>query len=391
MSKYNFNKIIDREDSCSVKYDLRQTIFNSKEVIPMWVADMDFASPSFITSAIKERLSHPILGYSFRPDSYYESIIRWFKKRHDWSISKDWIGFSPGIVPALNIIVRAFTRPGDKIVVQPPVYYPFFSAIKSNNRIQINNPLILQNGRLCIDFKHLRSIMDNSVKMLILCSPHNPGGSVWTKTELEKIAEICLKNHTLLVSDEIHCDLVYKPNKHIPVASLKEKFADNIITCVAPSKTFNIAGLSTSSVIISNESLRKIYNKGLDRLHIGMGNIFGAVASEAAYDHGDEWLDHLLKYLKGNIDMAVDFFNKRIPQIRVIQPEATYLIWLDCRKLGMSDKELQEFFIKDAGIGLSPGIQFGQGGEGFMRINVACPEKRMIKALNQLEKSIIKL
>lgn len=391
MTRYNFDRIIDRNETSSVKYDLRGKIFNKKDVIPMWVADMDFATPDFITDAIKERLKHQILGYSFRSDKYFESIESWFKSQHDWSLSKEWIAFSPGIVPALNIIVRAFTNQGDKIIVQPPVYYPFFSAINSNHRVQVNNPLILQNGRLCIDFEHLESVMDDDVRMFILCSPHNPGGSVWNKEELEQIANLCLEKDILLVSDEIHCDLVFKPNKHIPVASLSKKYADITITCVAPSKTFNIAGLSTSSVIISNEHLRETYNRELDRLHIGMGNIFGAIASEAAYTHGGEWLESLLKYLRNNIDITVNFFKRNITRINVIRPEATYLLWLDCRGLGMKDEELQEFFINEAGVGLSPGIQFGEGGEGFMRMNIACPEKLLLKALTQLEESITKL
>jgi len=384
---YNFDETVNRENTDSVKFDLRKEIFEKEDVIPMWVADMDFKTPDFIVNAIKERTKHEVFGYSIRPKSYYNSIVNWVDRRHNWKIEADWISFSPGIVPAINMAVLAFTKPGDNIIVQPPVYFPFFSAIQNNERNQIENPLILKDGRYCIDFDDL-AIKLKDAKVLILSNPHNPGGSVWTKEELLKLGEICVKNNVLIFADEIHADLVYDGFEFIPIASLSDDIAENTITFIAPSKTFNMAALATSSVIASNKQIKEKYDKVLDTIHIGMGNVFGSVASEAAYTHGDEWLDQLMDYLTTNLDFAENYFKINIPEIALIRPEGTYLVWLDCSKLNLKGKDLKDFVIHDASLGFNDGRMFGTGGKGFMRMNIACPKQTLEKALENLKDAI---
>ncbi|MCK5171503.1 MAG: PatB family C-S lyase [Bacteroidales bacterium] len=388
--KYNFDEIINRENTASVKYDLRKDIFEKEDVIPMWVADMDFKTPDFIIKAIKDRANHEVLGYSFRPESYFLSIVNWLKRRHNWEISKDWISFSPGIVPAVNMAILAFTEPNDKIIIQPPVYFPFFSAIKNNNRVIVENPLKFKNGRYFFDLNDLEKKVADA-KMLILSNPHNPGGSVWTKDELKSLGEMCVKKNVLIMSDEIHADLVFKDFKFTPLASVSKEIADSTVTFIAPSKTFNMAALATSSVITSNNELKEKYDKVLDAIHMGLGNVFGTVASEAAYKYGDEWLDQLIDYLSENLDFAQDFLNEKIPQIKMIRPEGTYLVWLDCSELNLKGKDLKEFMIKDAGLGFNDGRMFGTGGEGYMRMNIACPKQTLLDALILLEKAVNKL
>ncbi len=385
--KYNFDETINRENTASVKYDLRKEIFNNEKVIPMWVADMDFKTPDFIVNAIKKRANHEVFGYSIRPKSYFESIVNWVKRRHNWIINEEWISFSPGIVPAINMAVLAYTDPGDKIIVQPPVYFPFFSAIKNNDRELVENPLKLKNNRYHFDFDDLKDKLKDA-KMLILSNPHNPGGSVWTKDELKKLGELCVEHNVLIMADEIHADLVYKEYSYTPVASISESIANYTVSFIAPSKTFNMAALATSSVICSNKELKEKYDKVLDTIHIGMGNVFGTVASEAAYNYGDEWLDQLMDYLAKNLDLAQDYFEEKIPQIKMMRPEGTYLVWLDCSGLDLKDKDLKDFMIEDAGLGFNDGRMFGTGGEGYMRMNIACPKQTLLDALIQLEHAV---
>lgn len=385
--KYNFDEIIDREDTASVKYDLRKEIFNNEKVIPMWVADMDFKTPDFIIQAIRERLNHEVFGYSIRPKSYFTSIINWLQRRHKWDIKEEWISFSPGIVPAINLAVMAYTEPGDKIIIQPPVYFPFFSAVKNNNRTLVENPLKLKKSRYCFDFKDLEEKLKDA-KMLIISNPHNPGGSVWKKDELKKLGEMCVENNVLIMSDEIHADLVFKDHKYTPLASISKAIANYTVTFIAPSKTFNMAALATSSVLSSNAELKEKFDKVLDTIHIGMGNVFGTVASEAAYTYGDEWLNQLMDYLSENIDFAQEYLQEKIPQIKMMRPEGTYLVWLDCSKLDLKGKDLKDFMIEDAGLGFNDGRMFGTGGEGHMRMNIACPRQILLDALIQLEKAV---
>jgi cystathionine beta-lyase len=387
---YNFDEHIHREGTLSVKYDLRNTIFNNEEVIPMWVADMDFKTPDFIIRAIHQRLEHEILGYSFISPAFYDSVVDWNLRRHHWQIKSEWISFSPGVVPAVNLLIMAFTSPGDGIIIQPPVYFPFFSAVKNHNRRLILNPLQYKKGVYSMDFDDLEAKIDSGTKMLILCSPHNPTGNVWSPDVLKKLAEICVRNKILLVSDEIHADLVYKDNRHTPTACLSDEIAGNTITCMAPSKTFNLAGLSTSYLVIPDRQLREKYEKKLDTVHVGAGNIFGFIAAEAAYAYGNDWLEQLMDYLSGNLNLLIEFVEKHIPLIRVVVPQATYLVWLDCTKLGMKPDELKSFMINNAGLGLNDGPQFGRGGEGFQRINIACPRQVLYEALKKMEAAINK-
>ena len=385
---WNFDETFEREGTDCIKYDLRKETFGINEIIPMWVADMDFKTPDFIVTALQKRLSHNIYGYSFRPHKYFQSIIDWLASRHNWPIQKEWICFSPGIVPALNLCTLAFTRPGDSIIVQPPVYFPFFSAVESHGRNLIYNRLNESDGKWSMDFDSLIASINDKTTMIIISNPHNPVGRVWTIGELTRLADICLSNNILILSDEIHCDLALPGFSHTPVAKISEKIADITVTCIAPSKTFNLAGLSTSSVIISNPVQRKYFNRRIETLHIGNGNIFGTSASIAAYSEGHDWLDALLEYIDKNVDYVKNYCGQMIPEIIPVTPEATYMIWLDCRKLGLQGKGLQDFFVKNAGVGMNEGSTFGPGGEGFMRMNLATTHYNVEKAMEQIEKAV---
>jgi cystathionine beta-lyase len=385
---WNFDEPAGREGTDCIKYDRRQETFGVKDVIPMWVADMDFNSPDFVVESLRKRLEHEIYGYSFRPETYFTSMINWIKSRHNWTINKEWISFCPGIVPALNFCTLAYTQPGDSIIVQPPVYFPFFSAAESHGRNLIYNRLIESEGKWVMDYNSLIAGIDTKTKMIIISNPHNPVGRVWTPEELNNLADICLKNNILIISDEIHCDLVLPGFTHTPMASISEDIASNTITLIAPSKTFNLAGLSTSSVIITNPVLRKAFNRIVDNLHVGNGNIFGTTASISAYTYGHKWLDALLDYIDHNIEFVIDYCGKMIPEIIPVQPEATYMIWLDCRKFGMTGKELQNFFVEKAGVGMNEGSTFGPGGDGYMRMNVGTTHNTVMKALEQIEKAV---
>lgn len=389
--RWNFDEHIRREGSNSIKYDLRKETFGSQDIIPMWVADMDFRTPGFIVEAISKRLEHEIFGYSFRPPEYYSSIIDWMKARHGLNVEKEWICFSPGIVPAVNICTLAYTDPGDSIIVQPPVYFPFFSAVELHGRKLVYNQLAESDGSWEMDFDNLKKIIDTRTKMIIISNPHNPVGRAWSTEELEELAEICLKNNILILSDEIHCDLVLPGFRHTPFAGLSESAAAGTVTCIAPSKTFNLAGLSTSSLIIPDIAKRKSFNSMIEKLHISGGNIFGSAASIAAYTHGHEWLDDLMVYLSANAEYVTSYCASYIPEISPVRLEATYLMWLDCRKLGMTGAELQKFFITKAYVGMNEGSTFGPGGEGFMRMNLACPRATVIKAMEQVEAAISEL
>ncbi|NLE33501.1 MAG: putative C-S lyase, partial [Bacteroidales bacterium] len=358
------------------------------DVIPMWLADMDFATPPFIIEALRERLDHDIFGYSFRPDSYFESFINWVEALHGWNIRREWIEFSPGVVPALNICTHAYTSPGDEIIIQPPVYPPFYGAVSDHGRNLVFNPLTETAEGYLMDFESLRRVITPKTRMLILSNPHNPVGRVWTGDELSELAELCHDKGIIVLSDEIHSDLTLPGVKHVPLASVSEKAASVTLTCMAPSKTFNLAGLSTSSIIISDPVLMDKYRKTLVGLHLHLGNIFGNVASRAAYTGGREWLEQMMKYVEGNVDLVMDFCRERLPLIRPLRPEATYMIWLDCRAMDMSGAELNRFFVEHAGVGMNEGSRFGPGGEGFMRMNLACPRAMVRKALEQIENAI---
>jgi len=384
--KFDFDSIISREGTGAVKLEWRKQLFGREDVLPMWVADMDFAVPPFVSEAIRQRAEHPIFGYTGLPASYYEAVIGWQRRRLDWEIEKDWIHYTPGVVTALNLLVEALTEPGDKIIVQPPVYFPFFWAVERNRRTLLLNRLVEENNRYFIDFHDLELKIRDGAKMLILCSPHNPVGRAWTREELERIGSLCLTNDVLIISDEIHGDLVLPGHMHIPLASLSQELARKTVTCIAPSKTFNLAGLFTSSVIIPDDSLRRKYSVAADRVHISP-NIFGIVASEAAYTHGDAWLEELLSYLSANARFASETLKRKLPWIKVSPLEATYLLWLDFRGSGMKDDEIKRTLVEKAGVGLSPGNMFGLGGEGFQRMNIGCPRSVLQEAIERMAKA----
>ncbi|MDR1055349.1 MAG: PatB family C-S lyase [Prevotellaceae bacterium] len=381
---YNFDEIINRENTNCIKWDLRESVFGRADVLPAWVADMDFRTPDFVMNAIREKAEHEIMGYVFRPQSFFDSVRDWLKRRNGWQTdSKDMV-FTPGIVPALNFSVEVFTDKGDKVVIQPPVYTPFFGAIKDHERELIENPLVEKDGYYTIDFEDMERKLANNAKMFILCNPHNPVGRVWTKEELLQIGNLCVKHNVLIISDEIHCDLVFKPNKHIHIASLSDQIAQLTLTCLAPSKTFNMAGFATSIAHSANSEILKKFNSFIERYHLNMGNIFGNIAFEAAYKYGDDWLDQLLDYVKANMEYVEAFLKENMPEIRTRKNEGTYLMWLDFKAFNLKDSDLNDMLINKAGLGLNSGIMFGLEGKGFMRLNVACPRATLEKVMKQL-------
>jgi cystathionine beta-lyase len=387
MKKYNFDEIVPREGTNCIKYDARDWMFKTNDLIPLWVADMDFKTPDLIVEAIKKRAEHEIYGYTFKPESYFQAIVGWMKRRHNWEIQKEWISSSPGVVAGLTLVIETFSKPGDEVIVQPPVYFPFFDCVKSTKRKLVENPLKIEKGRYTFDFDDLKTKITENTKLLLLCNPQNPGGMVWTKAELEKLSAICLENNIMVISDEIHSDLIYKGNKHIPFATLSEEVAKNCAILMAPSKTFNVAGLSTSLIIIPDKTKFARYERTLGVGHLGMGNIFGSVALEAAYTSGDEWLKQMLDYLWDNYLLLSQFISERIPKVKVMKPEATYLIWIDFRKYGMKNAELMKFTIENAKVGLNDGGRFGTGGDGWLRINIGCPRSILTEALERLGKA----
>lgn len=387
---FDFDKIIERKGSSCIKWDGMEKFLGAGDALPMWVADMDFLTPEYITEAIIKRANHGVFGYPLRDEGYFTSLMDWLQRRHQWKVERDWITFCPGVVPAVNMAVLAYTSPGDKIIVQPPVYFPFFTAVTDHKRTLVYNNLVMSAGRLCMDFDNLETLAKDGAKMLILSNPHNPGGSVWTKSELTQMAEICLKYNVLIISDEIHCDLIFKPFKHTPVAGISKEISLQTLTTVAPSKTFNLSGLATSSVIIENDSLRRKFNAQLDHLHIGGGNIFGNIASEQAYSHGDSYVDELMDYLALNSVILEKYVSDNLPKIKIIRPESTFLVWLDCREMGLNDEELNKFFLHKAKVGMNPGKMFGAGGEGFMRMNIGCPAATLVKGLDRIKEAFSK-
>jgi cysteine-S-conjugate beta-lyase len=399
--EYDFDGEVNRQGTSCVKWEfvvddenpqkLKYTgeCFGENRLLPLWVADMDFPCPEPVIKALADRVEKGIYGYTLPTEPYYSSVINWMKKRQGWEIAPEWICLSPGVVPAINLLVRTFISPGDSVLIQPPVYHPFFSAIENNKGGIAANPLLFENGRYHMDIHDLEAkARDPKVKMAILCSPHNPVGRVWTPEELVRFGEICLENDVLIVSDEIHGDLIYKGNTFTPFASLNEDFAKNSVTCTAPSKTFNMAGLQTSNIIIPDETLRIKFTQSLASNGLFTLNTFGIVALQAAYDNGEEWLDQVMDYIEVNLVYLQEFVAEKIPQISVVEPEGTYLVWLDCRNLGMEKQELRRLFFKDARVYLDDGIMFGPEGEGFQRINIACPRPILVEALGRIENAI---
>lgn len=384
----DFNTIIPRKGTNSVKYDLLKQLFGREDLLSLWVADMDFACPDFILDAIKKRAEHPVFGYSIRSEAYLDAIVQWQKNRHQWDIQAQDISFSPGVVTGLYLAMEAFTQKGDKIIVQPPVYFPFFHTVKNNGRILIENQLKEKDDYYTMDLEQLRSEIDENTKMLFLCNPHNPVGRAWKREELEELVDLCYEKNILIVSDEIHSDLVFAPNQHIPIASISEKAKEITFTLMAPSKTFNVAGLSTSYMICQNKKLRTKYEQRLEAAHLSQGNIFGTVALQAAYEHGGQWVDELMQYLQNNAHFVVDYIQENIPEIGIKMPEATYLMWLNMSNLNLKGKKMDAFFVEKAGLAINNGKMFGKGGLDYARINIGMPKQQIEQALTQLEKAV---
>lgn len=381
---YNFDEIIDRRGTFSVKYDMCETVFGRADVLPMWVADMDFRTPDFIRDAVIARAKGDVYGYTFRDDGYYQAVADWITRRHGWKVDKKWISYTPGVVAAINMAVMGLTSVGDGVIIQTPVYPPFIHSVTSHGRKLITNTLKDSDHGYEMDFDLLER-QAKDAKMLILSNPHNPVGRCWTKNELQRLGEICLKNNVLVISDEIHCDLVLPGFKHIPFASLSPEFEKISITAHAASKTFNIAGMATSSIIVPNDELREKYVGFVHDTEIDLGNVLGKEATRAAMLHGEPWLAQLLNYLKDNADFAVDFIRREMPKVRVHKPEATYLLWLDFSGYGLSDEKLNRRMVDEIGLGLNPGHEFGKEGENHLRMNLACPRSVLKTALEKMK------
>lgn len=386
--KYNFDELIDRRNTGAVKTDLCKKMFGTDDLIPLWVADMDFRTPDFIIDAINNRCKHPILGYTVPDEEYFNSIIRWIDARHGWKLERSWLGFLPGIVPGLAFAVNALTQTGDQIIIQPPVYPPFIHVPSKNDRELIYNPLKVVDGRFEMDLEDLEYKITDRTRMFILCNPHNPGGRTWDADTLIKVAEICHKHGVLVVSDEIHSDMALPGNVHTPFASVSELAAQNSITYMAPSKTFNMAGLVSSSYIIPNGEIRKKFSDFMNNSELANGNIFAYVAAQAAYENGTEWLTEMIRYIQGNVNYIVEFLEKNVPQIKPMIPQASFLIWLDCAGLEMNSHQLQDFMVKDARLGLNKGTTFGPGGEQHLRLNIGCSREVLKQAMEQLKSAI---
>jgi cystathionine beta-lyase len=383
-----FDERVDMTGTGSVKWELAEKLFNVEGLTPMWVADMDFRGPQAVIEALKWRAELGVFGYTMQPDFLYQAVVGWLDRRHGWRTETEWICFSPGVVTALKVSVLAFTEPGDRVIIQPPVYPPFFKVVKESGRELVYNPLRLTgDGKYEMDFDDLRQKVAGA-KMLILCSPHNPVGRVWSEVELKNLAEICEKYELIVVSDEIHSDLILKPHRHRPLLQVAPHLADRSVVCVAPSKTFNMAGMATSFIFIPNPDLRGKFKAVMEKDHHPVINPFSLIAADAAYRHGDAWLDQVLEYIKGNVEYLDEYVRRHLPSIRVIKPEGTYLVWLDCRGLGLAPKELQDFMLGRAKVALNAGDSFGKEGEGFMRMNVAAPRAVLEEALRKIGSAV---
>ncbi len=381
--KYDFDEIIDRRGTNCVKWDGA----DNQDVLPMWVADMDFCTAPAIIDALRRRVDHGIFGYTRVPQSYYDAITGWFARRHGWNIDKDWIIYTSGVVPALSAIIKALTVPGDKVLIQTPVYNCFFSSICNNGCEIVESPLIYTGNTYSIDFEDLeRKASDPKVKAMILCNPHNPAGRVWNRDELIRIGEICIRHDVVVIADEIHCELVMPGYEYTPFASISEEFSRHSVSCVSPSKAFNIAGLQIANIVCADAGRRAKIDRAININEVCDVNPFGVIALQAAYNEGAEWLDQLLEYIHGNYEYMRSFCEEHLPDFPITKLEGTYLVWMDCRKFGMTSAELEKRLIEEAGLWLNPGTMYGQDGEGFMRWNIACPRTRMIEGLRRFEK-----
>lgn len=385
----DFDTVIDRRNTHSVKYDFPKKKGMPEDVLPMWVADMDFKISSYIQDALAKQAEHGIFGYSEGQEEYFEAVRDWMKRHHQWDVKRKWLVKTPGVVYALAMAVKAFTEEGDGVLIQRPVYYPFGEMIESNNRRVVSNTLVLgEDGKYHIDFEDFENkIVSEKIKLFILCNPHNPVGRVWGREELRCLGEICYKNHVIVVSDEIHADFVFN-GTHQVFVNLDKKYEEITITCTSPSKTFNIAGLQVSNIFIANPKIKRAFKNQLEATGYGNLNAMGLVACEAAYQHGEEWYQAMHAYVKKNLQYCEQFVREQIPEISVIKTEGTYLVWLDFRGLNLSDAELERLIVRDAGLWLDGGEMFGETGKGFQRLNAACPRVILEEALGRIAKAV---
>ena len=384
--KYNFDEIITRTGSDCVKYDGAENIFGTNDLIPMWVADMDFRTPQCVVDVIRKRVEHSLYGYTFLSPKWRPSIVNWVGRRYGWKVEEEEIGFVGGIVPALAFAIQCFTEKGDKVLIQPPVYHPYYNVTNDLERTVVTNALQLVDGQYKIDFDDFEN-KAKDCKMFLLCSPHNPGGRVWNREELERIADICAKYNVLVISDEIHCDMMLKGYKHIPYATVSTAAEQNCITLMAASKTFNIAGLKSSYHIIKNKELRDRYCEYLRKSEQDFAPLFATEPVAAAYDEGEEWLTQMMVYVEENINYVQQYIEEHLPKLSMIRPQASYLIFIDARRLDLTNSDLVDFFVKEAKVGMNDGAMFGEGGEGFMRMNVGCPRSIVEKAMKQIKEA----
>ena len=386
--KFNFDKIIDRTNNFSAKWSEMNKNFGTNNLLPMWVADMDFLTAPCVMEALKDRLEQGIFGYTTRPSSYNESIVNWLDNRFSWKINQEWLMFSPAVITSISLLIQNLTQKNDKIMIQEPVYSPFHSIVESDERSLVISPLVkLDDGSYVMDYEDIEAKIKD-VKVFILCNPHNPVGRVWTREELTRLGEICLKHNVLVISDEIHSDIILKNHKHTPFASISKEFSENTITCMAPTKTFNLAGLQSSFLVISNPYYYEVMDKAFSILDIKRNNAFSLVATEAAYNYGEDWLYELIKYIEDNVDFAIDYIKNYMPQLKVKKPEGTYLLWVDFSNLNVDKKDLKNALINKGRIALSDGSSFGIGGDGYYRINLACPRSMVLEGLKRIEFAI---
>lgn len=386
--KFNFDKIIDRTNNFSAKWSEMNKNFGTNNLLPMWVADMDFLTAPCVMEALKDRLEQGIFGYTTRPSSYNESIVNWLDNRFSWKINQEWLMFSPAVITSISLLIQNLTQKNDKIMIQEPVYSPFHSIVESNERNLVISPLVkLDDGSYVMDYEDIEAKIKD-VKVFILCNPHNPVGRVWTREELTRLGEICLKHNVLIISDEIHSDIILKNHKHTPFASISKEFSENTITCMAPTKTFNLAGLQSSFLVVSNPYYYEVMDKAFSILDIKRNNAFSLVATEAAYNYGEDWLYELIKYIEDNVDFAIDYIKNHMPQLKVKKPEGTYLLWVDFSNLNVDKKDLKNALINKGRIALSDGSSFGIGGDGYYRINLACPRSMVLEGLKRIEFAI---
>lgn len=384
---YNFDEVVCRKHTDALKLEALAPRWGRTDLLPMWVADMDFKTPPFIVEVMKKRMECEVFGYTARPESWYEAIISWQARRHQWTITKEMISFVPGVVPALAMAVQAFTERGEKVMIQQPVYNPFAQVIRNNHRELVNCPLELKDGQYHINFEVFEEKI-KGCKLFLFCHPHNPGGRVWTREELQKVAAICAQNNVIIVADEIHADLTLPPYQHIPFATVSEEAAQNSVVFASPSKAFNMAGLATSYAVIANPTLRRRFESYVEGNELAAGNVFAFNTVVAAYNKGEEWLQQMLNYVQGNVDEVIHYIEKYIPQLKVIVPQASYLVFIDFSALQLSQKEIVALCTDKAHLALNDGAIYGEEGKGYMRINLACPRSVVKQALIQLKEAV---